>query len=608
MRNSWFLMVIAAVLAFVIACGGSEQTATPSAATAPVPAVAPAPAPAPALVAPAQVAAQAPQAPAAPQQAAPAAAAQQPAPAPVAAAAPAPKAGLGAGSKAVSMVATPDLRGQPKMGGNLRIVPQGSLKSLDAQWTTLIVTAHVARHTEEGLFQLDESFSPQPMLVDDWTTSSDGLTWTFNLREGIKFHDGRSVLASDVVGSFARSGDKAGMWKRMLADYGATMTASGDSTVVVTIDKPTGLVIDSLHTNQSFAPYIVPEEVWSLPRTESSQIVIGTGPFKFVSWAPGDRWTAERWDDYQPRSEPSSALAGNHTVYLDSMEWIEIPDLASRIAALAVGQVDALDEFKADFAPQILDNPDLNLFINTPGNGTSVWLNHVKPPFNDIRARRAVQLAYPTEKALTAAVGDPAYWTLCTNYIACNTRWDTDAGSEGHYNMQDVEAAKALIVEAGFVGFKVRVMQPLDMPVLPDLAAVTAEILEEIGFEVDLQPMDWATLGTRRADPELWEAFHTWSGTGRVLGPLLNTSLQKDGWFNKYQDTSGKMSELMAAYASAGSPEEQFSVWEQINAFAYEDIPIVRIGDFYPPLASRKWVKGWNPIPFPVLWGTWLER
>ena len=64
----------------------------------------------------------------------------------------------------------------------------------------------------------------------------------------------------------------------------------------------------------------------------------------------------------------------------------------------------------------------------------------------------------------------------------------------------------------------------------------------------------------------------------------------------------------MAAYASAGSPEEQFSVWEQINAFAYEDIPIVRIGDFYPPLASRKWVKGWNPIPFPVLWGTWLER
>ena len=494
------------------------------------------------------------------------------------------------------------------MGGTLRIVPQGSLKSLDAQWTTLIVTAHVARHTEEGLFQLDAGFNPQPMLVKDWTSSPDGLTWRFNLREGLKFHDGQPVLASDVVGSFARSGDKAGMWKRMLADYGSTMTAEGDRTIVVTIQEPTGLVIDSLHTNQSFAPYIVPEEVWSLPRTESSQVVIGTGPFKFVSWAPGDRWIAERWDDYQPRSEPWSALAGDHTVYLDRIEWIEVPDLASRVAALVVGQVDALDEFKADFAPQIRDNPDLNLFVNTPGNGTSVWLNHVKPPFNDIRARRAVQLAYPMEKALTAAVGDPAFWTLCTNYIACNTRWDTDAGSEGRYNVQDVEAAKALIVEAGFVGFKVRIMQPLDMPVLPDLAAITAEVMEEIGFEVDLQPMDWATLGTRRVDPDLWEAFHTWSGTGRVLGPLLNTSLQKDGWFNKYQDTSGRMSELMSEYARANSPEEQFAVWEQINAFAYEDIPIVRIGDFFPPLASRKEVKGWNPIPFPVLWATWLER
>ena len=141
---------------------------------------------------------------------------------------------------------------------------------------------------------------------------------------------------------------------------------------------------------------------------------------------------------------------------------------------------------------------------------------------------------------LTAAVGDPEFWSLCTNYQACFTRWDTDAGSEGRYNVQDIEQAKALISEAGVEGMKVRVMQPLDMPVLPDLAAVTAEVLEELGFDVDLQPMDWATLGTRRADPELWEAFHTWSGTGRVLGPLTNTSLQKDGWFNRYQDTTGR--------------------------------------------------------------------
>jgi len=573
--KSVVLMAVAALMAFAIACGSDDEAAAPAA-------------------------------PAAPAAAAPAAAA--PAAAAPAAAAPAAPAAAQPAYAARSVAPTPDLTGQPKMGGTLRIVPQGSLKSLDAQWTTLIVTAHVVRHTEEGLFQLDAGFAPQPMLVEDWDTSADGLTWTFNLREGIKFHDGRPVTAKDIVGTFARSGDKAGMWKRMLSDYGAVMSADGDSTVVVNIDTATGLVIDSLHTNQSFAPYVVPEEVWQLPRTESAQVVIGTGPFKFGEWLPGDRWTADRWDDYQLRSDESSALAGAHKVYLDSIEWVEIPDLASRVAALSVGQVDALDEFKADFAPQISSNPDLNLFINNPGNGTSVWLNHVKPPFNDWRARRAVQLAYPTEKALTAAVGDPQFWNLCTNYIACGTKWDTDAGAEGNYNTQDMAGAKALIEEAGFVGTKVRVMQPLDMPVLPDLAAVTAEVLEELGFEVDLQPMDWATLGTRRADPELWEAFHTWSGTGRVLGPLTNTSLQKDGWFNKYQDESGKMTQLMADYAAAPSPEEQFAVWEAINAFAYEDIPIVRIGDFYPPLASRKEVKGWNPIPFPVLWDTWLER
>lgn len=583
----WCIMSVA--LAFLLACGAAEAPAAQAPAT-PVPA----PTAAPLTVVPQQ-----PQQPAAP------------APAPTAAPAPVsqPVPTQAPRARAYSAVPTPELSGQPRTGGTLRIVPQGSLKSVDAQWTTLIVTAHVARHTQEGLFQLDASFNPQPVLVDKWETSPDGLTWTLTLRDGLKFHNGQPVLAEDVVGSFNRVKDVAGMWKRIVTDFGGTMEAADNRTVLVKLAKPTALVLDSIHTEQSFAPYVVPREIYSLPQTESAKVPIGTGPFKFRAWTPGDRWSAERWDAYKSRSEPSSALAGSKTVYLDAIEWIEVPDMASRIAALAVGQVDVLDEFKADFVPQVQNNPNLNLFISKPGNGTAVWLNHLKPPFNDLRARRALQLAYPMEKALTAAVGDPQFWSLCTNYIACGTRWDTAAGSAGHYNVKDLEAARKLVEEGGFKDMKVRIMQPLDMPVLPDLAAVTAEVLKDIGFtNVELQAMDWATLGTRRTDPELWEAFHTWSGIGRVLGPLTNTSIQKNGWFNRYQDTTGKMTELMTAFANAATPEEQFRIWEQINAFAFEDVPIVLIGDFYPPLASRKEVKGWNPIPFPVFWGTWLER
>ena len=98
----------------------------------------------------------------------------------------------------------------PVYGGSLKIVPQGSLKSVDPQWTTLIVTAHVARHTMEGLFQLDDSFSPAPMLVNDWDISEDGLTWRFNLRDDLMYHDGRAVTASDVVGSFDRVKENGG--------------------------------------------------------------------------------------------------------------------------------------------------------------------------------------------------------------------------------------------------------------------------------------------------------------------------------------------------------------------------------------------------------------
>ncbi len=175
------------------------------------------------------------------------------------------------------------------MGGTLKIVPQGSLKSLDPQWTTLIVTAHVKRHMQEALFHPDANFSLQPFLVKDFSTSADGLTWTFGLREGLKFHDGTAVTAADVVGSFNRVAEKAIVWKLVRSDFGAVMSAVDDQTIQVLLERPTGLVIDGLNIEQSFSPVIVPQAIYSLPQSETAETSIGTGPFKFVEWLPGDR-------------------------------------------------------------------------------------------------------------------------------------------------------------------------------------------------------------------------------------------------------------------------------------------------------------------------------
>jgi peptide/nickel transport system substrate-binding protein len=282
--------------------------------------------------------------------------------------------------------------------------------------------------------------------------------------------------------------------------------------------------------------------------------------------------------------------------------------MASRVAALETAQVHVLDEFKADFAPRVKANPELDLFVAKPGNRLLGHFNHVRPPFNKREARLAVTLAYDAEKALRAGAGDPAFWRLCPNIIACGTRWETAAGSAGYYNAKKLAEARSLVEKAGVKGAKVRILQPLDMPVLPDAAEISREILKDIGFDVDLQAMDWATLGTRRTNPDLWEYFHTWSGVIRVVGPLIFPEFQYNAWFNKYQDEAGKQRDLFAKIARAPTFEEQFKLLEEFQKYFYEDAIFVQIGEFFPPLASRKEVKGFNPQPFPVFWGVWLEK
>ena len=230
-----------------------------------------------------------------------------------------------------------------RMGGTLRAVPHGSLKSLDAQGTTVTVTANVRHHLQEGLFTLDDSLALQPQLAESWQLSPDGLTTTVKLRDGLEFHSGEALTAGDLVGSFDKVKDVATLWKLVVTEFGGAISALDDRTLQIQVNEPTALVLDSLMTEQSFPPIAVPKSAYSLPQTESAPEPIGTGPFKFESWSPGDRWTMVRYDDYNPSALSTSGLAGRHVAFVDRVEWIEIPDQAARLAALEAGEVDLLD-------------------------------------------------------------------------------------------------------------------------------------------------------------------------------------------------------------------------------------------------------------------------
>lgn len=225
-----------------------------------------------------------------------------------------------------------------KKGGHLRISSVGSVQSFDPLWTTASSTGNVSSLILEALFASKEDQSLGKMLVDSWTVSADGLKWTFKIREGVRFHNGTALTTDQLIGTLRRQSGRAPVFKLVWDQFGPAtfdefITKESQLEFAVNLTAPTGLVIDALGP-QNFTPQIVLASRYLLPATESAPgTLIGTGPYRFESWTPGDRWTAIPYEDYSPSSEPQDGESGAHTAFFDRVSYIEIPDQATRVAA-----------------------------------------------------------------------------------------------------------------------------------------------------------------------------------------------------------------------------------------------------------------------------------
>ena len=490
-----------------------------------------------------------------------------------------------------------------RFGGTLKIASVGSIQSFDPLWTTASSTGAVSNTILEPLMARKADFTHGTALADSWSISADGLTWTWKIRSGVKFHDGTPLTTKEVVGTLRKQHDRANFWKVLVKEFGfddfdQMVTIVDDLSFEIHLREPTGLVIDAL-SNQGFQQQIVTEAWYSLPATESAPgEPIGTGPYKFDSWTPGDRWVAVRNDDYTANPNPGDNVAGEKIAYLDRVEWIEIADQTTRVAALETGEVDWAQEFAQDLLGRVNANSSLKTIPRAP-NRLLGHFNHIKPPWNDpewgVKLRQAVVMAYDNEAALQLATGNPNQWRLCPSLLQCGTVWESDAGSAGRYAAHNVEAARAIVMSSPYAGMTLRVMDPADRQPAHAAAQVTREVLTDIGFNVDFQQMDWATMVTRRADPELWEFFHTWSGLGVRAAPsghLAFGELTYDAWFNNYQDVAGTQRDLFAKISRATSQAELIDLNNQMNEYFYEDAIFLQVGEFFNSWASNVRVAG----------------
>ena len=492
----------------------------------------------------------------------------------------------------------------------LRVVAHADLKNLDPIWTTAYISRNHGYMVYDTLFALDENLEPQPQMVEDWSVSADGLVWTFGLRGGLAWHDGAPVTAADCVASIERWGARDGMGQKLM-DATAALTVIDDRTFSLTLAQPYGLVLQSLGKISSNVPFMMPERLARTDPFEQVAESIGSGPFLFAAeeWVPGAKAVYVRNPVYVPRAEAPSFAAGGKVAKVDRVEWLYIPDAATAMNALIGGEVDYIELPPHDLLPIMEASPGVVVeTLDTLGSQGWIRLNHLLPPFDDARAREAVLWAIDQTHYLQATVGNPDYYEECAAYFGCGTTFETDIGTEALMR-QDLDRARALVAESGHVGSRVVILQATDVAINAGAALVTAGLLREIGFDAELQAMDWSTLTSRRAisdpvDRGGWNVFITrWIGAD-ILNPVSNIGVSggclERAWFGWPCDPL--IEELRDNFARAAGLDEQRRLVGEVQKRALEIVAYGNFGRWLNPVAYRESLSGLIPAPAPFFW------
>ncbi len=491
----------------------------------------------------------------------------------------------------------------------LKAVMQTPGRIIDPIFTTAYAARNHGYMVFDTLFALDEKFNVQPQMVKDYTVSQDKLTYTFTLRDGLKFHDGAPVTSADCIASIKRWGAKDGMGQKLL-DFTKELVAVHDKTFKLVLKEPYGLVLQSLGKPSSNVPFMMPKRLADVDPNQQIQEHIGSGPFRFVAseFRPDTKIVYVKNPDYVPRSEPSSWASGAKIVKVDRVEQLNITDAQTIANALISGEIDWVEAPAIDLLPVLQKEPKVKVENLSPlGFVGMVRMNQLYKPFDNPKIRQAVLHAVNQEDYLEAQIGNAEYFKQCWALFICGTPLATNAGAPS--GKPDLELAKKLLKEGGYDGTTVVVMQPTDIGILAPLAPVTVQAMRSIGMKVDMQSMDWQTLVGRRAkmdppDKGGWNMFHTTWVNADMLTPVQNLGVNargKDGgWFGWPKDE--EVEKLRDQFVRATDAAKQKEIAEAIQKKAYEDVLYIPTGIYYQPSAWRTNVTGVLKSPAPLFW------
>jgi peptide/nickel transport system substrate-binding protein len=354
---------------------------------------------------------------------------------------------------------------------------------------------------------------------------------------------------------------------------------------------------------------IMPERIASVDPFRQISEHVGSGPMRFVKseWAPGAKAVFEKFPGYVPRQEPGSWLAGGKRMLVDRIEWIVMADPATAAAALQTGEVDWWELTVPDLVPVLKKNRNVVVDIADPlGNLADLRMNHLIPPFNDVRARRAVLMALNQEDYMHAFFGDDErMWRPLPGFFTPGTPLYTEEGGEILKGPRKLDAAKRLLAESGYAGQAVTRPAPQDLANAKVWSDVSADLLKSLGFHVDLVAADWGTVIARRAQkPGSWHMYPTGHPGVDCANPATNKAVRAYGDEAFFGWPSSREVEAeVAAWFDAKTIDEEKMAVHRLNKAALDHVVYAPIGFYLLHQSWRANVSGIVKGPVPFFWG-----